>query len=127
MTNYRWIFVSVPLMIVIGACGAGVDSSDVPSAPTVATSKQAKAPAGSITESGTLLVGSEVKPGTYRAEVPEDSLGCYYARLSSEDDSAIIANGLGSPGDRMTVTIRNRDKAFHTDGCGIWVLVRARK
>jgi hypothetical protein len=78
--------------------------------------------ADEITAEGTLLVPSEVKPGTYRATVPGDAIGCYWARLNAPDDSfeAIIANGNGSPGERMTVTIRKSDKAFQTRGCGTW-------
>lgn len=105
------------------ACGSGSSGQKVPAQPGAAPTTAAKhsAPAGSITKQGVLIVGTEVKPGAYRAEVPADSFGCYYARLSSLDESDIIANGLGKPGDVMTVTIRKSDKAFKTDDCGIWV------
>lgn len=117
----------LPAVLAMSACGSGSGGSGgaVPDQPsTAATSKAARVPAGSITQSGVLIVGTEVKPGSYRAVVPQDSPGCYYARLSSLDETDIIANGLGDPGNRMTVTIRRTDKAFKTDGCGVWVPVK---
>jgi hypothetical protein len=69
-----------------------------------------------ITEDGTWLVGSEVKPGTYRSGNNPD---CYWARLGSNDD--IIDNGLGP---NQTVTIRRTDHAFETRGCGEWRPIR---
>lgn len=116
------------LVFALVAVGCGGTAS-VPEQPGAApTTKAVKAPAGSITRNGTLIVGTEVKPGPYRAVVPNDSFGCYYARLSSLDDSDIVlgGNGAGDPGDAMTVTIKRTDKAFHTDGCGIWIPVKQR-
>lgn len=88
----------------------------MPPAPTTTTQ-----PPG-IYDEGTLLVPSEVKPGTYRATVPADSFGCYWARLKGTGGqlSDIIANGLGQAGTRITVTIKASDKAFEQHGCGEW-------
>jgi hypothetical protein len=89
--------------------------------------KPPPAPAGSITDEGILLVPSEVKPGQYRATVPPSSFGCYWARLSNtsgESMDAIIANGLGDPGTKLTVTIKATDKAFETRSCGTWQKIK---
>ena len=124
MRRLWWAALPVALATV-GACGSLGDQGPISGQPgVIATSKAAKTPAGSITQDGVLIVGTEVNPGSYRAEVPADSTGCYYARLASLDESDIIRNGLGEPGDTMTVTIRRTDKAFKTDGCGAWVPVK---
>lgn len=86
-----------------------------------AATTQPPAPGG-IHGDGVFLVPTEVKPGTYRATVPADSFGCYWERLKGTSGSFddIIANGNGNPGERMTVTIKSTDKAFHTQDCGDW-------
>jgi hypothetical protein len=78
-----------------------------------------------IASDGTHLVPAEARPGTYRATVPADSFGCYWARLkgTSGNFEDIIGNGNGDAGGRMTVTIRTTDKAFQTEGCGTWVKI----
>ncbi len=72
---------------------------------------------GSLPGDGLYLVGTEVAPGTYRAESGGD---CYWERLSglsgSFDD--LIANGLGAAD--ATVTIQSSDTAFSSSGCGRW-------
>jgi hypothetical protein len=97
-----------------------------PAAPTTAGKPtKAKPTAVTITEEGVLLVGSEVKPGTYRATVPEDSVNCYWARLKGTSGSLddLIANGNGEPKQRMVVTIHSSDKAFEQHGCGTWTRI----
>lgn len=95
-----------------------VPTTTPPPAPT------ATQPPG-IYDEGTLLVPSEVKPGTYRATVPQSSSGCYWERLrgTSGQFADIIANGLANPGAKVTVTIRSSDKAFKSEGCGDWTKV----
>jgi hypothetical protein len=77
--------------------------------------------ANTISDNGILIVGKDIKPGTYSTTVPADSL-CYWSRLSATDGSidSIIANDLAQPGSKVTVTIKPTDKAFKTDGCGTW-------
>lgn len=73
-----------------------------------------------IAGDGTYLVGTDIKPGTYRSNNNEDD--CYWARLSSTSGSDdIIANSLGK-GTRI-VTIDEDDKAFTTERCNQWVKV----
>jgi hypothetical protein len=114
----------------------GFPDTDTDTAPTASTGSAAdtapaasvkatpaKPPRGGITEEGTLLVPAEVKPGTYRATVPGDSTGCYWARLRSADESDIIDNGLGQAGQKMTITIKSSDRALDTRGCGDWTKI----
>jgi hypothetical protein len=108
------------------ACG-GSPSKDIqepaaPQEPGTVQTATAPAPAGTINEDGIYLIPSEVRAGTYRATVPEDSYGCYWARLrgTSGDLDEIITNANGEPKARMTVTIKSSDKAFETTGCGAW-------
>jgi hypothetical protein len=67
---------------------------------------------------GTLLVGEDVKPGTYRLREPADF--CYWARLKGFGGTLdeIIANdnvmGYG------VVTIGKSDAGFESRGCGEW-------
>ena len=68
---------------------------------------------------GTHLVGTDLEPGTYRAEAGLD--GCYWERLSGlggelED---IIANDMVDEGSTI-VTIAPMDRAFSSEGCGRW-------
>lgn len=85
--------------------------------------KEPKKEKTGIYDEGVLLVPGEVKPGRYRAVVPDDSYGCYWARLKNLDGGidSIIDNGNGEPKQRMTITVKKTDKAFETSGCGNWV------
>jgi hypothetical protein len=96
--------------------------------PPPATTAAAKPPApakpapAQIAQDGVHMVPGEVKPGTYRTTVPPDSFGCYWARLkgTSGQFEDTIANGNGTAGQRMTVTVKASDKAFNTEHCGTW-------
>lgn len=128
------VFVLIAAAAVATVPAPAVDASTAP-APTVAqapavvaeptvapTTEAPPAPSSDIVGDGVLLVGSDIKPGRYRANVPTDSYNCYWARLrgTSGGFNDIIANGNGDPGSRMTVTIARTDKAFETNGCGTW-------
>ena len=69
-----------------------------------------------MNEDGVYLVGTDVKPGTYRSS---GGGTCYWARLRNLDGDidSIIANNIGS---NPVVTIRKADKAFETSRCGEW-------
>jgi len=144
----RWIhWIGYPIVFLIGLAVAGAGGgSDTPTSGTpgatvtvtakpapgskvtvTAPAKPAKTitaqpagPSDTITDDGTWLVGSEVKPGTYRSQNFGD---CYWARLRSTDGgiNAIIDNGLGP---NQTVTIKRTDKAFETARCGVWKKIR---
>lgn len=76
-------------------------------------------PAVAIPEDGTWLVGTDIKPGTYRSSDGD----CYWARLkdTSGDFDAIIANGNGG---NQVVTVKKTDKAFESARCAPWTKVR---
>jgi hypothetical protein len=66
---------------------------------------------------GTWLVGSEVRPGTYRA-TPEGT--CSWARLGEPlaGLEQVLGSGIGS-GPRL-VTVGKRDVSIRSTGCGRW-------
>ena len=70
---------------------------------------------------GTYLVGSEVQPGVYRAQVAPGSFGCSWSRLSETDGEldSVIAIDLILEG-QTYVTIEETDFAFETSGCTNW-------
>ena len=76
-------------------------------------------PATTFTD-GTHMVGSDIRPGTYRNEGNET---CYWARLSGFGGTVedIIANG--NPRGQGFVTIGADDTAFKSQLCGTWKLV----
>jgi hypothetical protein len=67
---------------------------------------------------GTLSVGADIQPGTYRTRT--SSANCYYARLSGFDGSVeqILANDNTSA--PAVVTVAATDKGFKSSGCGTW-------
>lgn len=143
-------FVAYPAVFLVGAVigaagGSGADTPAVSSQPTATvtapgptvtetmnvpraaptvtvTAKPAAPPEAATTmeEDGTYLVGTDVKPGTYRSS---GGGTCYWARLRdlNGDIDSIIANNIGS---NPVVTIKKSDKAFETSRCGEWTRAR---
>lgn len=116
--------------LIVGAANSTTTQAQAPGATHAPTTEAAHPPATTspvtgISGDGTYLVPAEAKPGTYRAVVPADSTGCYWARLKATDGSfdSILANDTGNAGATMTVTILPTDKAFQTTGCGPWAKV----
>jgi type II secretory pathway pseudopilin PulG len=69
--------------------------------------------ANNFSGDGTYLVGTDIKPGIYKAD---PSVGCYWARLDSLDTSDIINNNnVDGP---VVVEILSGDTAFMVSGCG---------
>ena len=68
---------------------------------------------------GTHLVGTDVEPGTYRAQAGPE--GCYWERLAglSGDGDDIIANQIVDEGAAL-VAIASTDTAFNSNGCSRW-------
>ena len=64
-------------------------------------------------EDGIWEVGTDIEPGTYRAE---GGSGCYWALLGSADTADIVNNGGFGP--NQTVTIDS--PWFETSDCGTW-------
>jgi hypothetical protein len=98
----------------------------VVTAPRQTTAPSAPAPTATgstIPGEGLFVVGTDIKPGTYKNDGPSASsaLGsCFWERLSATDgsaDSVITADLVQGP---TTVTILASDQAFKTTGCGTW-------
>ncbi|MFI6319002.1 hypothetical protein ACIBG8_15840 [Nonomuraea sp. NPDC050556] len=104
----------------VGQPTAGQPTAGQPTAgqPTQqAGQSQAKVPGN-----GTLVVGRDIQPGTYKTAGPlAGQTMCYWARL--KDTSLDLANVLdsGMPKGPATVTIVPTDKAFQTGGCADWI------
>ena len=80
-------------------------------------------PVNVIDVDGTYEVGVDIEPGTYKSAGGVGSVPrCYWARLSSFDESDIIANHLAEG--PTTVTIKRGDVAFKTARCAPWVRTR---
>ncbi|MER7704694.1 hypothetical protein ABTX81_17600 [Kitasatospora sp. NPDC097605] len=82
-------------------------------------------PADTIAGSGTFLVGTDIRPGTYRTAGPNSSsVGmCYWERSRAADGDlgSIIANeNLMGQG---VVTIKKTDVVFKTQGCQSWTKI----
>lgn len=89
-------------------------------APAETVTAQPAGPTSAFDE-GTLTVGDDIQPGTYKA--PNPSGNCYWARLkgTSGELGDIISNG--NPSGPVTVTIKATDKAFDSSRCGGWTKV----
>jgi hypothetical protein len=99
---------------------AAPDVAEAPMAGPVQPGRNREPEPEPVTVGGTLLVPTEIQPGTYQGTVPEDSSYCYWTRLSGTSGEAgdIIAGDFVWPGERITVTISEDDAAFAHSGCG---------
>ncbi len=80
-------------------------------------------PAQAAITGGVWLVGAQITPGTYRADV---SYGCYWERLGnfSGELGGILANDFVSSAGQRLVTIRTTDVGFSSDAeCNTWTRV----
>ena len=110
--------------LTLAACGAAIDNAatsptDDPSASSSPTRTRSRA-AAPVAQEGTLEVGKDIRPGTYKGTVPADSIGCYWARLKGTSGQLedVISNGLAQAGQRVIVTVKATDKAVQLTGCG---------
>ncbi|WP_244258106.1 hypothetical protein [Streptomyces sp. Tu 2975] len=79
-------------------------------------------PATSFEGDGEYLVGTDIKPGTYKTAGSDGEFGCYWARLkdaSGEFDAIIANNNLKGPG-RVNL---NKGEYFQTQRCAEWTRV----
>ncbi|GAA1399230.1 hypothetical protein GCM10009639_38660 [Kitasatospora putterlickiae] len=103
-------------------------TATVTAPPAVTTPPAETAPAGpadTIDGSGTFLVGTDIRPGTYRTAGPGGRSGgmCYWERARSADgdlDSVIANENLMGQG---VVTIKKSDVVFKTQGCQSWTKI----
>src|SRR5438067_8826142 len=114
------------LVLVLALASLGCGSSE-PSGGNSGARQAASAtpaPAGSPKPSfahfgsGTKIVGTDIKPGTYRTR--HGSGGCYFARLHgfSGGIDDIVANG--NADDPVVVAIAASDKGFQSERCDEW-------
>lgn len=109
--------------VTVTAKPAAPKTVEVPG-PTVTKTVEVKPsadPSGPV--EGVNEVGVDVKAGQWKSVVPEDSPGCYWARLRNDsgDFDSIITNENVDPGGRVSVTIKKSDKFFEIAGdCGEW-------
>lgn len=104
---------------------AGARPTTTPGTPIPTRKPVEKSPPipAAIAGDGTYLVGRTIKPGTYTSP-GADTGRCYWARLrdTSGEMRAVIAASYRTG--RQIVTIRKGDRAFVTDGCGPWELMK---
>ena len=130
-----WIWgAAVAVVLIIAAMAGGSDPGSTsatasnaasasaeppPSASASSVPSPTTGPSGNSFGDGTWLVGTDVKPGTYRAANPGDD--CYWERLKnfSGGFNAIIANG-SSIGGPIIIRIEKSDRGVSADGCGDW-------
>lgn len=82
-----------------------------------------KAPTNNLPRDGVLLVGPDLKPGTYQATCPEDSIvGCYWARLKDTDGEleSVLANNVVGVGGTITLRVKATDYAVEIRGGATW-------
>lgn len=99
--------------------GLATRKSDLDAATAAVAAREAKvgavekaAQANTFAGDGTYLVGTDVKPGTYKAAA---TTGCYWARLKSLDTSDIIDNqNADGP---VVLQILATDKAIEVSRC----------
>lgn len=116
---------SRPLRLACGMVAAvvaivGCGSSDKADAPAAQSSTAFSA--------GVVLVGSDVHPGIYETDVPnDDPKFCYWERLNNvtgmEGGSSLsppIASGNADNGSHLIVEILATDLAFNSVDCGDW-------
>lgn len=72
---------------------------------------------------GTNVVSVDIKPGIYRTAGPLPDSACLWERLrdTSGEASAIIANGIAEG--PTSVTVKDTDGAFESQGCQNWTKV----
>lgn len=102
--------VAAMLALVSSGASLGIASADPPPPPPQ--------PKTTIDRDGTLVVGTDIVPGTYSSAGPVGAGKCYWKRLSSLSGSDIIDSAMSSK--PQVVQIDPSDKAFKTDGCQPW-------
>lgn len=108
-----------------GASHAQLPNAGAPAAPAVAA-----LPPGYVSGDGTLIVGTDIAPGTYRTPGPpagEVMPYCYWKRLKDFNGglSSIIVSGVASrEGQSQVVTVSPGDAAFETSRCQPWQKIK---
>jgi hypothetical protein len=87
---------------------------------TVTAPPPPSVPKTTMETDGTYRIGTDIVPGTYRSAgpSPEGASDCYWARLSSLNETHIIDSNI-STGPQV-VMIQPSDRAFLTRSCQPW-------
>jgi hypothetical protein len=87
---------------------------------TVTAPPPPSVPKTTMETDGTYRVGTDIVPGTYRSagSSPEGASDCYWARLSSLNETHIIDSNI-STGPQVVI-IQPSDRAFLTHSCQPW-------
>ncbi|GAA5120583.1 hypothetical protein [Pseudonocardia adelaidensis] len=135
--RWPWVLLGVPIgmfvMLLLIGIGNGPTRATAPTTPAAsggsvsaatadAPEAAPPAPSGPLTTfgPGTFEVGVDIEPGKYKTTGP-DGPNCYYARLKTGDGSmGDILDNNNSQGP-VTVTIKESDGYFETQGCADWV------
>jgi hypothetical protein len=106
-----------------GKPAAGQERHDEASSSSPGQSTVKRADAATSLGNGTYVVGVDVKPGAYRTAGPDGNSTCWWYRLkdTSGEVSAQIASGFTEG--PATVTIKETDGAFQSQGCQTWTKV----
>lgn len=72
-----------------------------------------------IAGDGTYLVGTDIRPGTYRSAPSESGLPCQWWTLAKLGDLS-SQTGFDSSSGQTYATIHPTDAAFHTQFCQTW-------
>lgn len=112
--------VAAALAATVTACQPAKSAAGSTKAASSSTKAAAAAPKG--IGNGTLIVGKDIQPGTYKA-IATDELGGYWEREKDTSGSmdSILANDNVDQGNQAVVTILSTDKAFKSSGMGGWV------
>ncbi|TVL88125.1 hypothetical protein [Streptomyces sp. SAJ15] len=124
---------AIVAVVAIGGVAAGGGGDDEKSDKSKDTSaagggqggekKEEKKKGETVDGDGTLQVGTDIKPGTYRSVDNGEDDGCYWERAkdSSGEPDSILANDnvVGA----SYVTVKATDKIFKSTGCADWELV----
>src|SRR5262249_38701034 len=97
-----------------GPAASATPSPPRTSAPAPSPSKPATGP--TTFGDGAYLVGTDLKPGTYRTRKP--SKGCSWARTNGPQSTDVAVSEVTD--DVTIVTIARTDVGFRTEDCGTW-------
>ena len=113
--------------IVLAGCGGSSQTAvtltstlEITKTVTVTAPPPPSVPKTTMETDGTYRVGTDIVPGTYHSAgaSPEGASDCYWARLSSLNETHIIDSNI-STGPQV-VMIQPSDRAFLTHSCQPW-------
>ncbi|MGB8210181.1 MAG: hypothetical protein WCF69_21775 [Mycobacterium sp.] len=115
------------LAIVLAGCGGSSQTAatltstlQITKTVTVTARRPTSVPKTTMETDGTYRVGTDIVPGTYHSAgaSPEGASDCYWARLSSLNETHIIDSNISTV--PQVVTIQPSDRAFLTHSCQPW-------